>query len=427
MPQESPQVPNDNHDEIESASLRHSVLTMNEKLMDPDTKAQSRVDEEIVSYEQAAILNKSRLYLLGLVYITLIAFVGVAVTLIRSQGYTRSKRFGFCLRRIGLIFGQSLFLNLLDWKLERNIATSRTTFPIGDLSSGNRAIALYILRDPVLSFGYIAIIIGTSWVAIFSPLDFFNSDYFFIVCGLFFLLHIFIDRFIGNKRVNYPKSSQEVSNNENGKGNNFSWEELEERFAGLENLELLFENGSEKRRNEVSEIVGVDFESVIKESALKVHQRMKYYKTFQFVFPITCIIIQGVRTYRVIRNNKGAVVEYSFALNEVLISVSFFTIGQLNKKSMQIMLTKCMVEHLPNMRDNTTCRMEAMKRIKTLCFGYNLTIAWIIMLAFKVSETNSECVVGLFLVLVLIFVTNKATTGSYFALKNKAKAMRNKV
>lgn len=101
MPQESPQVPNDNHDEIESASLRHSVLTMNEKLMDPDTKAQSKVDEKIVNYDQADILGKFRLFLLGSAYILLMAFVGVVVTLIRLQGYTRSKRFGFCLRRIG--------------------------------------------------------------------------------------------------------------------------------------------------------------------------------------------------------------------------------------------------------------------------------------------------------------------------------------
>ncbi|CAD1809162.1 putative integral membrane protein [Candida parapsilosis] len=222
MPQESPQVPNDNHDEIESASLRHSVSTMNEKLMDPDTKAQSKVDEKIVNYDQADILGKFRLFLLGSAYILSMAFVGVVVTLIRLQGYTRSKRFGFCLRRIGLIFGQSVFLDLSDCKSERNIATSRTSFPIGNLSSGNRAIASHILRDPVLSFGYIAIIIGTSWVAVFSPLDFFNSDYFFFIMVGFYLLHMFIDRFIRNERVDRSKSSQGVSNNESGKGNDFS-------------------------------------------------------------------------------------------------------------------------------------------------------------------------------------------------------------
>lgn len=102
----------------------------------------------------------------------------------------------------------------------------------------------------------------------------------------FYLLHMFIDRFIRNERVDRSKSSQGVSNNESGKGNDFSWEELKERFAGLENLEQLFKNGSVKRRNEVSEILGVDFEPVIKESALKVHQRMKKYKMFQFVFPV---------------------------------------------------------------------------------------------------------------------------------------------
>lgn len=218
-----------------------------------------------------------------------------------------------------------------------------------------------------------------------------------------------------------------MSNNESGKGNDFSWEELKERFAGLENLEQLFKNGSEKRRNEVSEILGIDFEPVIKESALKVHQRMKKYKMFQFVFPVSCIIIHAVRTYWVIRNNKGAVVEYSFALNEVLISVSFFIIGRLNKKSMQIMLIKYVVEHLPNMRDNTTCRLKASDRICTLVSSYFLTIVWIIIMAFHINGTNSECVFNLFLVLVLIFVTNKATTGSYLAFKNKAKAMRNRV
>lgn len=177
----------------------------------------------------------------------------------------------------------------------------------------------------------------------------------------------------------------------------------------------------------MSEILGVDFEPVIKESALKVHQRIKKYKMFQFVFPVSCIIIHAVRTYWVIRNNKGAVVEYSFALNEVLISVSFFIIGRLNKKSMQIMLIKYVVEHLPNMRDNTTCRLKASDRICTLVSSYFLTIVWIIIMAFHINGTNSECVFNLFLVLVLIFVTNKATTGSYLAFKNKAKAMRNRV
>ena len=74
----------------------------------------------------------------------------------------------------------------------------------------------------MLSFGYIAIIIGTSWVTVFSPLDFFNSDYFFFIMVGFYLLHMFIDRFIRNERVDRSKSSQGVSNNESGKGNDFS-------------------------------------------------------------------------------------------------------------------------------------------------------------------------------------------------------------
>ncbi|CCG21580.1 hypothetical protein CORT_0A11950 [Candida orthopsilosis Co 90-125] len=415
---------------------KHEKDAQLEETVNKDEKPSSGVTGVDLCLEKTKLVTDNRrdivlrmfwLVVFEIAFLITMGIAGMVATIFRSYFLNGSIRIVNCCIQFLLMLIQFPVLNVLGWWLKLNIMSSHSSFPVGQASQEYKAIMKHILRDPILSFGYIAIITCTLWLAFICPVDFFDSKYINIIALAFFLLN----KINGKVTENIPffsfnYSSSASSNVSRGEYDSSS-DETEEQAADLENLEQLLEHTASGEKVIKGEQNGVEFGSVIEKYEAKVRQRMKKYKIFQFVFPTITMVIHATRTFWSASNKIGSYEKYAFILDEVLISTSFFLLKRLNMKRQHIMLIEYVKEYLPIMKNKRRYSKEVSNRRMDLVYVYYLTIYWVLFFSFFVNRAPFECVVNVCLVLFLIFRTNKVTTGSYLSFKSKPKAMKNRV
>ncbi|KAI5957456.1 hypothetical protein KGF57_003150 [Candida theae] len=337
--------------------------------------------------------------------------VGAVATFIRSDESKGKKRALYGMFTFAMILQASEIMLFLETRLERSVNN--------DQSLGrDRAIVHYVLKDPVLSFGYVAFISFVLYCAFVCPVDFIWSTdlYIYVTLTMVFIDYAF--RYFSSRNGTNPTSSSPLHERESTSTN-----EAEEQLLEIEDYELLLE--TTLGENDAAMRLAESASSVIENYKIKANQNMRKYKTFRFVFPITSMLIFLLKTLWVTRTKPLARV-HVFVMNELLISTSFYILGRLNNKRRHDILDDYVRDYVRVAKNQEKISLSE-ERFKKRFSAYWYTFCYTLYMALGNIQDYNSCFINFCVVLFLMLKTNKVTTGSYLRFRTQIKANNNRV
>lgn len=224
---------------------KHEKDAQLEETVNKDEKPSSGVTGVDLCLEKTKLVTDNRrdivlrmfwLVIFEIAFLITMGIAGMVATIFRSYFLDGSIRIVNCGIQFLLILIQFPVLNVLGWRLKLNIMSSHSSFPVGQASQEYKAIMKHILRDPILSFGYTAIIIFTLWLAFVCPVDFFDDDYIFIISIALLLLTKIRDKIIRNKPFFSLNDGSNETKNMNHHEKDTSLDDPEEQMSGFREL-----------------------------------------------------------------------------------------------------------------------------------------------------------------------------------------------
>lgn len=165
-------MPEEKFDEQDKDLESQWTLKTDEKLRSNVSLVDSNIEKTTleVNHREAIEWQLLKLKWCSLFYILLMLILSVPVTFLRSYFLRmRSPWSDYAMR--SCLIGLHIYPNqILHWRLKSNLLSEHSRFPVDRAPKEYRVIIMHILRSPLLSIGYAAVIGSTMWLTFFCPM-----------------------------------------------------------------------------------------------------------------------------------------------------------------------------------------------------------------------------------------------------------------
>ncbi|KAG5417067.1 hypothetical protein I9W82_004700 [Candida metapsilosis] len=193
-------MPEEKFDEQDKDLESQRTSKTDEKLSSNVSHLDSNIEKTTleINHREAIEWQLSKFQWYWLFYMVSMLILSVPVTFFRSYFLGMKFPGKNYMMRSSLIGFHQYPINILHWRLKSNTSSAHSKFPVDRASKEYKVIIKHILRSPLLSFGYAAVIGSTMWLTFFCPM-LTDAQTFSFILGLLSWPLIWIDRYVERK------------------------------------------------------------------------------------------------------------------------------------------------------------------------------------------------------------------------------------